>query len=74
MGLLNLFKGKSPREHEANGDSQAQFGNWGRAKIEYEKALDKLGKEPPERQGRVKQLEDKIHRAKEKLAGEHIRQ
>jgi predicted Zn-dependent protease len=73
MGLLKLFKGKSPREHEANGDSQAHFGNWGRAKIEYEKALDKLGKKSPERQGRVKQLEDKINRAKEKLAAEHIK-
>ncbi|MBW2411555.1 MAG: tetratricopeptide repeat protein [Deltaproteobacteria bacterium] len=78
MGLLNLFKGKSPQELEASGDSRAQFGAWGQAKIEYEKALDKLGRassKSPEDVTRLREdaqrLEDKILNAKEKLALDH---
>ncbi len=78
MGLLNLFKGKSPRELEASGDSRAQFGAWGEAKIEYEKALDKLGRASSKRPEDVmrlredaQRLEDKILNAKEKLALDH---
>jgi tetratricopeptide (TPR) repeat protein len=71
MGLLNLFKGKSPREHEARGDSHAQFGAWGRAKIEYEKALEKLGKASPQKPEFVKQLEEKVLNTREKLARDH---
>jgi len=71
MGLLNLFKGKSPREHETRGDSHAQFGAWGRAKIEYEKALEKLGKASPQKPEFVKQLEEKVLNTREKLARDH---
>ena len=42
MGLLNIFKGKSPQDYEEKGDSYAQFSAWGKAKIEYEKALPKI--------------------------------
>ena len=78
MGLLNLFKGKSYRELEAGGDSHAQFGAWGRAKIEYEKALEKLGKassENPQDDMRLREdaqrLEEKILNSREKLALDH---
>ena len=71
MGLLNLFKGKSYREIEAGGDSHAQSGAWGRAKIEYEKALDKLGRASSENPQDVKRLEEKILNSKEKLALDH---
>ncbi len=71
MGLLNLFKGKSFREHEASGDSHAQFGSWGPAKIEYEKALNKLGKASPEKPEDLKRLEEKILNSREKLARDH---
>jgi len=73
MGLLNLFKGKSPREHEASGDSHARLGAWGQAKIEYEKALDKLGKTSSDKSELVQQLEKKVLNTKEALAGEHIK-
>lgn len=78
MGLLNIFKGKSYRELEAGGDSQAQSGAWGRAKIDYEKALEKLDKassENPQDDMRLREdaqrLEEKILNSKEKLALDH---
>ena len=71
MGLLNLFKGKSPQELEASGDSRAQFGAWGQAKIEYEKALDKLDRASSKSPEDVRRLEEKVLNAKEKLALDH---
>ena len=71
MGLLDLFKGKSPRELETGGDSHAQFGAWGRAKIEYEKALDKLSRASSKSPEDVTRLEEKISNSKEKLALDH---
>jgi len=78
MGLLNIFKGKSYRELEAGGDSHAQSGAWGRAKIDYEKALEKLDKassENPQDDMRLREdaqrLEEKILDSKEKLALDH---
>ncbi len=71
MGLLDLFKGKSPRELETDGDSHAQFGAWGRAKIEYEKALDKLRRASSKNPEDVTRLEEKISNSKEKLALDH---
>ena len=73
MDLLKLFKGKSPWELEAEGDSHAQFGAWGRAKIEYEKALEKLSKTSPQKPQDAKRLEEKILNSKEKLALDHIK-
>ena len=42
MGLLKIFSGKTPQDLEQRGDSFAQENAWGKAKIEYEKALIKL--------------------------------
>jgi hypothetical protein len=42
MGLLKFFAGKEPEAYEQKGDGYYQAGAWGKAKIEYEKALSKL--------------------------------
>jgi tetratricopeptide (TPR) repeat protein len=71
MGLLNIFKGKSPQEFEEKGDSYAQFSAWGKAKIEYEKALGKLDKNSLQYNELEKRLSEKIQNTKESLAHEH---
>jgi predicted Zn-dependent protease len=71
MGLLKLFTGKSPQEHEQRGDSYAQFGAWGKAKIEYEKALSKLDKKSLQYRDVEKRLAQKIIETKEVLARDH---
>jgi predicted Zn-dependent protease len=71
MDLLNIFKGKSPREHEEKGDSHARFNAWGKAKIEYEKALSKLDEKSLQYNELDKRLKEKILHIKESLAHEH---
>ncbi len=71
MGLLNIFKGKSPQQHEEKGDSYAQFSAWGKAKIEYEKALSKLDEKSLQYHELDKRLKEKILHIKESLAHEH---
>ena len=71
MGLLNIFKGKSPQEFEEKGDSYAQFSAWGKAKIEYEKALSKLDDKSLQYDELQKRLQEKILHTKESLAREH---
>ena len=71
MGFFNLFPGKSPRDCEQKGDLYFQAGRPGRAKIEYEKALNKLGKASPEKPEDLKRLEEKILNSREKLARDH---
>jgi hypothetical protein len=46
MAFLKIFLGKTPREHEHKGDELFADELWGKAKIEYEKALGKLEKTP----------------------------
>jgi predicted Zn-dependent protease len=71
MGLLNIFKGKSPQDYEEKGDSYAQFSAWGKAKIEYEKALSKLDEKSLQFHELEKRLKEKILHTKESLAREH---
>jgi predicted Zn-dependent protease len=71
MGLLNIFKGKSPQDYEEKGDSYAQFSAWGKAKIEYEKALSKLDENSLQYHELEKRLNEKISHTKESLAREH---
>jgi tetratricopeptide (TPR) repeat protein len=70
MGLLKIFGGKEPEAYEQKGDDYCRDGAWGKAKIEYDKALSKLdniaqGDDVKER------LQGKIRRTKEALALEH---
>lgn len=71
MGLLKIFSGKTPQDLEQRGDSFAQTNTWGKAKIEYEKALIKLEKTSAPDAAIKSRLEEKISRAKESLAREH---
>jgi tetratricopeptide (TPR) repeat protein len=71
MGLLKIFSGKTPQDLEQRGDSFAQANAWGKAKIEYEKALIKLEKTSAPNAAIKSRLEKKISRTRESLAREH---
>lgn len=71
MSIFKLFSGKTPEEHEQKGDELFSFDLWGKAKIEYERALDKLEKISPQNYELKTRLQEKIHQAKEALALGH---
>ncbi len=71
MSILKLFSGKTPEEHEKKGDELFSFDLWGKAKIEYERALDKLAKSSPQNDELKTRLQEKIHQTKEALALGH---
>jgi len=74
MGLLKLFKGKNYLQHEEKGDSYFQAKDFGRAKLEYEAALDKVEKQANENDDigqNIKRLRKKFQGSKESLALEH---
>lgn len=72
MGILNVFKGKSPEEIEKKGDRYSENREYGLAILEYEKALLKLEKKPPSDTSQKKALEEKMAAAKESLARQHF--
>ncbi len=69
MGIWNIFGGKTPEDLEKKGDALFEAGDFGRAKISYEDALEKnrkgRGAGPPLMEVR---LTEKIHRSREALA------
>ena len=67
MSLLKLFSGPSPEKLEQKGDALFEAGLWGRAKLEYERALHKLEKETGQENDRQQQLSAKIRKAREAL-------
>lgn len=71
MAFLKIFLGKTPREHEHKGDELFADELWGKAKIEYEKALEKLEKTPAPDDELTTRLREKILQAKEALANNH---
>ena len=71
MSILKLFSGKTPEEHEQKGDELFSFDLWGKAKIEYERALDKLEKTTPQNYELKTRLQEKIYQTKEALALGH---
>jgi tetratricopeptide (TPR) repeat protein len=71
MSILKLFSGKTPEEHEQKGDELFSFDLWGKAKIEYERAMDKLEKTSPQNHELKTRLQEKIHQTKEALALGH---
>ena len=71
MPIFKLFAGKTPEEHEQKGDELFSFDLWGKAKIEYERALDKLEKISPQSYELKTRLQEKIHQTKEALALGH---
>ena len=71
MSILKLFSGKTPEEHEQKGDELFSVDLWGKAKVEYQRALDKLEKITPRNYELKTRLEEKILQVKEALALGH---
>jgi len=71
MGLLSIFSGKDPENHERKGDALFDAGAYGKAVVEYERALDRLEKASPWDEGYRQSLQDKIQSSRESLALEH---
>lgn len=71
--FFKKFSGKSPLSHENEGDELFAADLWGKAKIEYERALQKLERtEAPDPDFKAR-LQKKIVAAKEALARGHKR-
>jgi tetratricopeptide (TPR) repeat protein len=71
MGFLDLFSGGSPEKHEKKADAFVINASYGHAKIEYEKALEKLDQQPISKPSYKRLIEDKLWHCKEALALEH---
>jgi len=71
MGFLNIFSGKTPEDHDLKGDKFAESGAYGKAIVEYERALARLEKTAPWDDGFRQSLNDKIHSSREALALQH---
>ena len=71
MGLLSIFSGKAPENYEQKGDALFEANAYGKAVVEYQRALDRLGKTSPSDDGYRQNLQDKIRTSKESLALEH---
>lgn len=71
MGLLKLFSGKTPEEHERRGDSFFESTEYGAARLEYDTALDKIKKRHPEDTDSESRIMDKMTRSTEALALQH---
>ena len=71
MKLSHFFTGKPYHEIEKNADALLQIGEYGSAKLEYEKALLKLSKKTSETPEASDQIEEKIAKCKNALAFEH---
>lgn len=73
MGLMRIFTGKPPEEMEQIADEYLAAGEYGAAKVEFEKALDKAEKKCPEKEPLLRRLAEKAQEARESLADAHVR-
>ena len=71
MGILNIFSGKNPEDYESKGDKFTETGVYGKAILEYERALERLEKSAPWDDGFRQSLRDKIHNSKAALVLQH---
>ncbi len=71
MKLSHFFTGKPYHEIEKNADTLLQMGEYGSAKLEYEKALLKVAKKTSEAPEAKNHIEEKIVKCKDALALEH---
>ncbi|MEJ2728891.1 MAG: tetratricopeptide repeat protein [Deltaproteobacteria bacterium] len=71
MLFLKIFSGKRPEEYEQKGDELFAADLWGKAKVEYERALDKLEKSLPQNNNLRSRLQEKIRHTKASLAHSH---
>jgi tetratricopeptide (TPR) repeat protein len=72
MSLFSIFTGKKPQAYEHKGDAYAAEGLWGNAKVEYERALNRLEKEAADDREAADRLAAKVTRTGEELAREHL--
>lgn len=71
MGFFKFLSGKGPEEIETKGDGFFEAGEFGAAKLEYEKALDKLTCKSTGRPEDIKRIQEKLVQSKEALASAH---
>jgi tetratricopeptide (TPR) repeat protein len=71
MSFLKIFSGKRPEEYEQKGDELFAADLWGKAKVEYERALDRLEKSVPQNNNLRSRLQEKIRHTKASLAHSH---
>ena len=71
MKFSHFFTGKPYHEIEKNADALLQIGEYGSAKLEYEKALLKVAKKTSEAPEAKDHIEEKIAKCKDALALEH---
>lgn len=71
MSFLKIFSGKTPEAHEQKGDELFANDLWGKAKVEYERALEKLEKTIPQNDNLKSRLQEKIQHTKASLAHSH---
>jgi tetratricopeptide (TPR) repeat protein len=71
MNFFKFIKGKTPLQYEQKGDQYFASEDWGKAKLEYDSALDKLEREPHPDNGQVERLKEKHSRTKEALSRQH---
>ena len=73
MGFLKtLFFGKTPEEYEEDGDALLRKKKWGEARLAFEKALEKLEKDPVRQKAFGDRIEGKLSEATEALARQHF--
>jgi tetratricopeptide (TPR) repeat protein len=70
MGFLKKFFSQDPEKTEQKGDAFLKASDWGRAKLEFEKALEALEKTSSDDASETR-LSDKLVQAKGALAHEH---
>ena len=71
MSFFDIFTGKKPQAYEQKGDAYAEVGLWGNAKVEYERALNRLEKDGGVDRETADRLTAKATRVCEELACEH---
>lgn len=71
MNFFQFLKGKTPKLHEQTGDRHVAAGSWGKAKLEYDSAIEKLEREPDPSKGQLERLTEKNRNCKEQLARQH---
>jgi tetratricopeptide (TPR) repeat protein len=72
MALFKWFGGKTAAAHEHRADELFAGKAWGKAKLEYEKALDKLEAEPEPEAAVIERVKNGIHQSCQALAQAHI--
>ncbi|RJP90545.1 MAG: hypothetical protein C4518_08875 [Desulfobacteraceae bacterium] len=71
MGLLSFLAGKSAEDIERAGDKYFNDSEFGAAKIEYDKALNKAERKTPDNLNYLQSLQEKIRKTRDELAKAH---